>query len=656
MPSARTIFRSITICLSAAILGAFLTLYNYRPYSPVTPAQAVAGTLSLDGSTSGSASFNGDVTGASFKDSVQGSTYYINPNGSISAILNGSVGIGVTNPGYMLSVEDSNSPSIQVADTTNGSGANNGLVMQMVDDKGYLKNYENDTLELGTNNQTKITIEPSGDVGIGNPSPSYPLDVSGTARTTGVMYLNSGFDITRIADTALQNNTTLASGILTNSGDGLRDAGGTVDALSGWWHVINMHHTDNNGYNAQIVVPLAGAGVDPYFRTSSAGTWTEWRKILAENTSGNVGIGTTSPGYILSVESSANPSIQVADTSSGSGASNGMVMQMVNSDGYLWNYETGLLQFGTNNAARMTISSTGFVSVARTSQGGSGTLSFEGNIGIGAAVDSGNTASAIINLKQGNVASNFGEWKLASRNTSGGEFGVFNTGSNTDAMTIYGNGSSSTQVAIRVNTQYSQRLCSNAADGSTNQMVRLGDCLSGGSDLAEMYGSHGDLKPGDVVSIDESTPVEHVLADNMITTSKAWVKKASDANHKGVIGIVSTNPGGEILGQNLFKSSEYPVAIALAGRVTLKVSTSAGPISVGDALTTSTIPGIAIKASKPGYIIAKALEPTTSNGTQMIEAFVYNSYFDPTADSYQSQIDALQSQINELKAIVNAKK
>ena len=55
--------------------------------------------------------------------------------------------------------------------------------------------------------------------------------------------------------------------------------------------------------------------------------------------------------------------------------------------------------------------------------------------------------------------------------------------------------------------------------------------------------------------------------------------------------------------------------IALVGRVTVKVCSESGPLRAGDLLTTSSIPGHAMRCAEPGAhpgaIIGKALESFT---------------------------------------------
>ncbi len=133
-------------------------------------------------------------------------------------------------------------------------------------------------------------------------------------------------------------------------------------------------------------------------------------------------------------------------------------------------------------------------------------------------------------------------------------------------------------------------------------------------DYAEDYPTYDtSLKPGDVVMIDPE--------------NKDFVKKADGT--MPVVGIYSENPG-----LRLQKSQNTPdmggeswIPVALVGRVPLKVSDENGQIKSGDALTVSySIPGVATKAVKAGYIIAEALEDYNGTGVGVINVFVKNSY------------------------------
>jgi hypothetical protein len=116
-----------------------------------------------------------------------------------------------------------------------------------------------------------------------------------------------------------------------------------------------------------------------------------------------------------------------------------------------------------------------------------------------------------------------------------------------------------------------------------------GGFYSGGADLAENYASSDTLLAGEVVSIDAS--------------SNHSVKRSSGQYQSDVLGVVSTAPG---FVAGAFTENSYP--IALVGRVPVKISTENGPVKEGDFLTSSSIPGYAMKATLSGRVIGKALE------------------------------------------------
>ena len=109
------------------------------------------------------------------------------------------------------------------------------------------------------------------------------------------------------------------------------------------------------------------------------------------------------------------------------------------------------------------------------------------------------------------------------------------------------------------------------------------------SDLAEWYPAEvaAITKPGMVVSIATSSVV-----------------KLSDKTYDDrVLGVVSTAQSIELgaVGDDF-------VPVALQGRVPVKISLEGGPIRNGDLITSSSIPGYAMRARKPGRTIGMALE------------------------------------------------
>jgi fibronectin-binding autotransporter adhesin len=138
-------------------------------------------------------------------------------------------------------------------------------------------------LHFGTSNSygsgvtnTAMSIDPSGNVGIGTPSPGAKLDVSGEVRTS------SNF----IAD-----NATLGSLSLRISGTET----GRLDNYNSALRLINFHASSATviSGNADISIESIGSSAIK-FSTSNA-------EKMRIDSAGNVGIGTTSPGYKLDV-------------------------------------------------------------------------------------------------------------------------------------------------------------------------------------------------------------------------------------------------------------------------------------------------------------------------------------------------------------------
>ncbi len=131
-----------------------------------------------------------------------------------------------------------------------------------------------------------------------------------------------------------------------------------------------------------------------------------------------------------------------------------------------------------------------------------------------------------------------------------------------------------------------------------------GSFTGGGADVAERVDATETLEPGDLVAIDPASP-------GKFRRSRA---RASTL----VVGVVSTNPG-LLMGNDpsdwaadAARNARRP-ALALAGRVPIKVCDENGPIGTGDLLVSSSRPGTAMRAgpggAQPGTVVGKALEP-----------------------------------------------
>ena len=125
--------------------------------------------------------------------------------------------------------------------------------------------------------------------------------------------------------------------------------------------------------------------------------------------------------------------------------------------------------------------------------------------------------------------------------------------------------------------------------------------ITGGSDLAEPFEIVGaeNIEPGMVVAIDPQHPGQLRIAD-----------KAYDRTVAGCVsGANGVNPGLTMQQDGTVADEAFPVA--LTGRVYCLADASYGPIQPGDLLTTSDIPGHAMKvtdyAMGQGAILGKAM-------------------------------------------------
>ena len=136
-----------------------------------------------------------------------------------------------------------------------------------------------------------------------------------------------------------------------------------------------------------------------------------------------------------------------------------------------------------------------------------------------------------------------------------------------------------------------------------NGLVTAATCTTNDlTDIAENYGaSDSSIEAGDVVAASSSQNAIEVQTENGPAT-KAYIEKASANNPGAVIGIISTNPQIK-LGEELFSGGENPRAVAISGRVQVKVNSENGAIKKGDLISVSSVAGIATKANDQSEII-----------------------------------------------------
>jgi len=254
----------------------------------------------------------------------------------------GNVGIGTSSPSYRLEVSDSNTTATQFSlDNTSTSGRNfrflstgsaSGIGV------GKFSIYDGDA------DGHRLVIDSSGNVGIGTSSPSAKLEVesaSGAGNTNLFRLIRDG----GYGDTTFNQWYTNGAGT---------PSGGNPTALYG----LNMGLVVGSANNGKVAVRLESQGgsntIDDsiVFRTANSD------KVFIKS-SGNVGIGTSSPAGTIEA-SDTNARIFITSDSS-----NNSILTLRNSS-YYWNLNLdgsqGYLSF-YNGSERMTIDSSGDVEI-----------------------------------------------------------------------------------------------------------------------------------------------------------------------------------------------------------------------------------------------------------------------------------------------------
>lgn len=205
-------------------------------------------------------------------------------------------------------------------------------------------------------------------LGIGTSTPSAKLTVSQNPNTATGISLTGASSNTSIntdyASLALQN---------TNTTNNNYNTIGFINDQADFSAGIHGIYTDHTA-NAQ-----SGAIA---FATRNSGTYAERARITS---SGNVGIGTSSPLSLLDVAGTAsgvfqrirstasgstNVALRIQDNTTGTSDSDGIYLGRVNSTNYLWTYENEPWVFATNNTERARIASDGTMYLNTTSTSG----------------------------------------------------------------------------------------------------------------------------------------------------------------------------------------------------------------------------------------------------------------------------------------------
>jgi hypothetical protein len=213
------------------------------------------------------------------------SAYFATSSGGVS------IGTTVINNAYLRVYGGTNVPTLALQNDTSGVLTNDGFQLQISNNIAYVWNYENQAMLFGTNGTERIRINAGGNVSIGNTNNTYNLDISGTLRNTTSAYFATSSGGVGIGKTSVTTNY-----LLDVAGSVLFDTNGTGGqlAINAYGVLAGRIRTpfDGTGYT-WLAIDVASGGSLLF-----TGNTTEWARF---DSSGSLGIGTTSPQKKLSV-------------------------------------------------------------------------------------------------------------------------------------------------------------------------------------------------------------------------------------------------------------------------------------------------------------------------------------------------------------------
>tara|TARA_Y100001972_G_scaffold46864_1_gene57820 strand:- start:4421 stop:10948 length:6528 start_codon:yes stop_codon:yes gene_type:complete len=319
----------------------------------MTGSLFVSGGISTDGSAGGTATFKGTSAQSTLNLQTSVSNFVVGlsnssgrldlrPGGStaLTVINSGNVGIGNTSPGAKLTIGGSSSSGLHDIRLENSSaqikigvaGGGSDIVSSAVAGDFIISNVTGGTKSIlfGIGTSEHMRVDHSGNIGIGQSSPSHPLDVAGVIRTTG----------TGTNSSVRLNNTTSSTGnewqlysynngdfsiyetsdrlyIKSNGNIGIGETSPDQKLHIKAATQMRLERASVASYDTLIDNLVTGDTADLTFQAQTSDTGFLFQSknssgtqinALAINEAGKVGIGTTNPDASLHISSSVGSS------------------------------------------------------------------------------------------------------------------------------------------------------------------------------------------------------------------------------------------------------------------------------------------------------------------------------------------------------------
>jgi hypothetical protein len=241
-------------------------------------------------------------------------------NSEAMRLTSTGLGIGTSSPGAKLELYTAGTVNLRL----NGSLAGGNTV----DFYNYIPAVSNNGFSIAIGGTNRLSIDSSGNLGLGVTPSAW----------------NASFKALQVSNTVIYNN-------------------GSADSFFG-----SNYYKDTGGTNKYITSAHAATygqvnGAHQWFTAASgtAGNAITFTQAMTLDASGNLGVGTSSPGAKLDLAAGTGASVTAVLVRSAAANANGfqIVTDSTTDNVYLNNYYNAALRFGTNNTERARITSGG---------------------------------------------------------------------------------------------------------------------------------------------------------------------------------------------------------------------------------------------------------------------------------------------------------